>query len=503
MLPAYYPNRDKLLLNIKEGFHIVNKPIEPDNCVETANYRSATNPDARPFIEKQLRDEIDNGYYKVVSKPPQIVSAIGAIPKDSDKTKFRIITDASMPAGRAMNDYAEIDPFKYQTVQNALKIIKPGDYFAKVDLASAFRAVGLHPSNFKATGIKWKFSGDDQFTYLVDQRLCFGGKRAPGIFDSLSHAVRAIMYSRGVHSLVYYLDDWLIIADSKEKCRMFMLDLIYVLRKLGFHINYNKVEGPTQTLTFLGIHMDSVAMTLALPEKKLCDLKETLITVAKYSKITKRRLQSLIGKLNWATQVIYGGRFYLRRLLDKVSLLKKPFHRTRITRDMQADIQWWLQYLDIFNNSMPMVESRPCLSISTDSSNKAAGCYFNGSWIYTPWKEAWPSAANLHINHLECLAFETAIATWAPLFANHRVFIHCDNTCAVATLNKGMSKNPIVMASLRRIFWLSAVYNFRLKAVYYPGVNNKIADAVSRLHEPNGFNKLMSAIYLPYSYNNL
>ena len=38
--------------------------------------------------------------------------------------------------------------------------------------------------------------------------------------------------------------------------------------QLGFHINYNKVEGPSQSLTFLGIHMDTVSMTLALPEKK-------------------------------------------------------------------------------------------------------------------------------------------------------------------------------------------------------------------------------------------
>ena len=205
-----------------------------------------------------------------------------------------------MPTGRSMNDFAEIDLFKYQSVQYALRIIKPGDYLAKVDLSNAFRSVGLHPSNFKATGIKWKFCGEDKFTYLVDQRLCLGGKRAPGIFDSLSHAVRAIMYSRGVHSLVYYLDDWLIISNNFEQCRLIMLDLIHVLRKLGFHINYNKVEGPSQSLTFLGIQMDTVSMTLALPKKKLRDLEETLLVVAGHSKITKWRLQSLIGKLNWA-----------------------------------------------------------------------------------------------------------------------------------------------------------------------------------------------------------
>ena len=69
-----------------------------------------------------------------------------------------------------------------------------------------------------------------------------------------------------------------------------MLDLIHALRKLGFHINYNKVEGPSQTLTFLGFQMDTISMTLALPEKQLRDLEETLLVVAGHSKITKRRL---------------------------------------------------------------------------------------------------------------------------------------------------------------------------------------------------------------------
>ena len=90
-----------------------------------------------------------------------------------------------------------------------------------------------------------------------------------------------------------------------------------------------------------------------------------------------------------------------------------------------------------------------------------------------------------------------------PLFANHRVFVHCDNICAVATLNKGMSHNPIVMASLLRIFWLSAIYNFRLKAVYYPGSHDIVADRISRLHEPNGYYNLLSGNYAPHLYNHM
>ena len=47
-----------------------------------------------------------------------------------------------------------------------------------------------------------------------------------------------------------------------------------------------------------------------------------------------------------------------------------------------------------------------------------------------------------------------------------------------------MKKKKILMDSLRRIFLLSAIFKFRLKAVYYPGDRFNIGDAVSRLYEP-------------------
>ena len=34
------------------------------------------------------------------------------------------------------------------------------------------------------------------------------------------------------------------------------------------------------------------------------------------------------------------------------------------------------------------------------------------------------------------------------------------------------------------MFWLSVVYNFRLTAMHVPGVDNVLADKISRLHDP-------------------
>ena len=452
MLPSNFPGRENLLFDIRNSFDVINSPVDSSNYIETNNYRSATNRQARPYVEGQILDELSHDCYGIAATRPHIVSALDALAKNPEKTKFRLIHDASRPQGQSLNDLAINEPFKYQTIQDAVNRVRPGYWLAKVDLSNAYRAVGIHPSNYSATGIKWQFSGDTKVTYMYDKRLCFGGRRSPAIFNKLFNAVYSIMYARGFDNLVNYCDDWLVISQTMEECRKTVLELIHVLRKLGFQINYGKVEGPCKSLTFLGIHFNTDTMTLALPSGKLMELKSLLCVSIERQKLSRKELQSLIGKLNWASQVIYDGRFFMRRLIERVNSLERPLHRTRI---------------DVWNGTMPMVDNRPGVPLSTDACRLASGAYFNGVWIYTPWVGAWPEAVKeLHINYKEVLALEPAVVAWGHLWCNRKVYIHCDNQAAVAIINKGTSKNSLVMESLRRIYWASAVFNFRLKAVY-------------------------------------
>ena len=50
------------------------------------------------------------------------------------------------------------------------------------------------------------------------------------------------------------------------------------------------------------------------------------------------------------------------------------------------------------------------------------------------------------------------------------------------------------MRELREVFWLSAIYNFHLTAVYIEGANNTLADAISRLHSPAHLLQFHSAL---------
>lgn len=482
-----YSDREFLIDGIKNGFHIVDSD-NINHFVEVDNYVSASNDKMRARTEKQIQTELENGHYRIVKEKPNIISALGAIPKKSS-SNIRLIHDASRPKGSSLNDFTSTDHFRYQSLTDATEFITPNCYFAKVDLANAYRSVKIHPSNFKATGLKWRFKGDHQDTYMVDERLPFGAARSPGIFNRITQAVRVIMAKRGYKAIVVYLDDFLIISQTYEECQLALNELMRLLRELGFQLNYNKIEGPKQTLVFLGVIINSIEMTLSVPEEKVSELRNDLHVFLQRAKVTKRDIQRIVGKMTWFGQIVYGGRFHIRRLIDKSNTLKEQWYKTRVTKDMKLDILWWLDFMQYFNGTMEIMEYRPSTSLSIDACKVAAGAFHNGDFIYTPWSK---ETSSLPINYLEVLSLEPAVQRWAHLWANKRVFVHCDNQAACAIIRKGSSKHPVVMQSLRRIFWMSAVYNFRLVPVYYPGNFNVLSDLVSRLHEGNNLERLKS-----------
>ena len=239
---------------LKEGL-IHGFRLAPDGTVfmysDMNNYKSAINPLVKDKVEETIMDEIRQGNYIVTGDRPTIISALGAIPKP-DSQEVRLIHDCSMPKGQALNEYLDIEHFKYQTLDDALKMIKPGYCLSKVDLRHAYRSVLIHPSNYEATGLKWQFKGNKlKYSFLVDSRLPFGARKSPEIFHRLTQAVRRIMAKRGFDTIIVYLDDFLIVGETKEACQLAFDTLITLLQHLGFEISWRKVIGLHKNWSFL------------------------------------------------------------------------------------------------------------------------------------------------------------------------------------------------------------------------------------------------------------
>ena len=103
---------------------------------------------------------------------------------------------------------------------------------------------------------------------------------------------------------MHYLDDFLIIGKPQsEECAGSVALTQAVCQKLGVLQAMRKCEGPTCSLTFLGVLIDTMAMELCLPPKRLEQLAKTVNQWRLRKSCKKRDLLALIGQLQHACAV--------------------------------------------------------------------------------------------------------------------------------------------------------------------------------------------------------
>ena len=71
-------------------------------------------------------------------------------------------------------------------------------------------------------------------------------------------------------------------------------------------------------------------------------------------------------------------------------------------------------------------------------------------------------------------------AVWGPLFSKRSIKFHCDNRSLVDAINKGSSRDEMVMHLLRCLWFFTAIFNIKITTSHIPGVSNSSADMVPR-----------------------
>jgi hypothetical protein len=243
----------------------------------------------------------------------RIISPLGVIPKPDGGV--RLIHDCSRPDGTAVNDFvSHFEKQRFQTIDDAAKLMLKDYYMSKVDLKSAYRSVRISATSQEVTGFQWTFPDGREYTFICES--------------------------------------------TKDRCRLALNTLVHLLRKLGSMINLSKVVDPTTSINFLGIEIDSSTMELRLPADKLSLLRLELDDFKVRKRASKKQLQSLAGKLNWALAVIRSGRVFLRRIIDCITSLKCDWHKILLKDkgEVLADIAWWCKFMAKFNGKSLLLD---------------------------------------------------------------------------------------------------------------------------------------------------
>ena len=92
---------------------------------------------------------------------------------------------------------------------------------------------------------------------------------------------------------------------------------------LGVPIAYEKTEGPTTKICFLGLEIDSEEMVVRIPMPKIKEITQKIEGLLAHAKCTLKQMQSLIDSLNFACRAITPGRPFCRRLINATCGLTK------------------------------------------------------------------------------------------------------------------------------------------------------------------------------------
>ncbi|KAL0170996.1 hypothetical protein M9458_035592, partial [Cirrhinus mrigala] len=134
-------------------------------------------------------------------------------------------------------------PFKMLTLKHILTCIRDQDWFVAIDLKDAYFHVSTLPRH--RPFLRTRF-----FTFGLS--LCYLAALAP---------LREV----GIR-ILNHLDDWLILAHSRGLILAHRDVVLNHLARFGLRVNWEKSKlSPAQSISFLGVELDSVSMSARLP----------------------------------------------------------------------------------------------------------------------------------------------------------------------------------------------------------------------------------------------
>ena len=328
----------------------------PQEARFTKNAQTAfQHPDiVAKYIKKEIESKHTSGPFSSPPFPDFVVSSLGVRPKKTGGA--RLIMDLSRPFGNSVNDYISKEAFtmRFSNIDEAVALVTlsgVGSFMAKMDVKSAFRLIPVRKQDWNLLG----YCHDNR--YYFDTVLPFGLRSSPAISNRLSEFMKWMIITKSpTCNWVHYMDDFFVVCSTEKQCQASMKFMANLCTDLGVPLAEDKTEGPLRVITFLGVGINSSKQTLFVPEGKFQEILVEFSLFDRRQRATKRQLLSLVGKLTAITKCIPAGRIFLRRILNLAHRVKRLDHTVHLNQDFKADLEWWKQFLPLWNGFASFLE---------------------------------------------------------------------------------------------------------------------------------------------------
>lgn len=297
-------------LQVKDGINVKDDWLDeqgkrgglpPTVPITLQNYCVEENRDEHDrVVTEEVQQLLRDGRIRDVTDEPG--QALHVLPLFAIRqgAKWRIVWD-----GRETNRHIHCDKFVMETIAEAAKIVRPGDFLFTLDMWSGYHQAALHPDLRKYCAFKW---GGRIYQWCV---LPFGLNVAPRTYQKVLLKLFARWRARGIRC-VSYIDDGLFAASSRKEAEEVLRIVLKDLQLFGLIVNPSKAQVvPAQAVKFLGHIVDTAgeSVRLYIPSDKVEKIVSEVEAVLKTTeesgrRVSGHRLASLLGKV-LATRLAY------------------------------------------------------------------------------------------------------------------------------------------------------------------------------------------------------
>ena len=398
---------------------------------------------------------------------------------------------------KELNAHVEHVHFKLDTLRDVLPLIHPNCFFMTIDLKDAYFSVYVRPGDRHWFQFIWRHL-KYRFTCLPQ-----GLTSAPRIFTRLLKPVLSHLRKLGI-TVSCYLDDCIFIADSADALRDNVLYALHLFDSLGLTVNLTKSSlTPTQEVEFLGVILNSVAMTTTLTSRKKERIRAQGLWLLN-EVVSLGELSTFIGMAVASDPAVELAPLRYK-YLEIVRNRELTHHRGNYSAPVVLDshardlVSWWVHNVDSQVKSLRSCS--PELEMFCDASLTGWGAVVGGARTSGHW-------AHDELNHINCLELKAILLGLQSLCKDSHdihIRVRSDNSTAIACLDRRGSMKLNLNTLVEQIFAWAESRGIILSTQHIQGFLNTDANTESRARNldsewmllPNIFQRLCQLFFTP------
>lgn len=394
-------------------------------------------------------------------------------------------------------------PFRYRGLDAIAEEVNKGDWIAVLDISRFYLRL---PGSVKLRAKQWFQDPDSYAGSTFDNNkispaklkfrqllaVAFGVKSAPAWASLVSGELCRILQSFGVHVAGVYIDDILIRARTKEKCKQDMDVVARVAKALGIPLN-EKTQGPAQKLPYLGVNIDTVDCVMTVTREHRLYAMSRLAEVLHQSTMTAKDMESLCGILTWIAFVFDPGRPRRNVMYRALARANKDGKEIEIRGELRAQLQWWLHALErnkVMASKFYTGQPDTPLVCSDASGDDGWGACVFGMHIVGPWPPHWRQSADSevkpHMLYKELVPPVVTTLLLAPMLQAQVLCCALDNAGVAFSINRmscGCERSlelmrPFADSVSRGQFSVIAGHAHRVHNSHTDALSHSLCDAV-------------------------